>query len=77
MPGCMDRVASQQLLLCCLLHKGAHVAVGYAAAQLGHGIAKLRVQDLTTADGQPIAHSLHQLLVGYIFCMRLCYVKNR
>ncbi len=75
MPGCMDRVAFQQVLLCCLLRKGTDVAVGYATALPGHGSAKLR--DFTTADGQPIAPSLHQLLVGYIFCMRLCYVKNR
>lgn len=35
------------------------------------------MQDLTTTDGQPIAHRLHQLLVVQTFCVRPYYVKNR
>ncbi len=62
---------------CCLLRQGAEVAVGHATALRGYDIAKLRVQDLTTTDGQPIAHSLHQLLFGQKFCVRPYYVKNR
>ncbi len=51
--------------------------MGHAMALRGHDIAKLRVQDLTTADGQPNAHSLHVLLVGQKFCIRPYCVKNR
>ena len=43
----------------------------------GCEFAKLRVQDLTTTDGQPIALGLHELLVGQKFCIRPYYVKNR
>lgn len=52
----------------CLLSQGTEAAVGHAMALRGHDIAKLRVQDLTTADGQSTAHSLHVLLVGQKFC---------
>ena len=54
----------------CLLRQGAVVSVGHAMALRGHGIAKLRVQNFTATDAQPIAHSLQVLLVGQKFCIR-------
>ena len=38
-----------------------------SGALRGDDIAKLRAQDLTTTDGQPIAHSLRVLLIGQKF----------
>ena len=63
--ACQHRWGSLQQ--CSLLRQGAEVAVGHATALRGHDVAKLRVQDLTTTNKQPIAHRLHELLVAQKF----------